>query len=68
MLTADDIRAKRRLTGLSRERMSKRLGYSPESLHDWERRDKKRRPMPPSVEVRFLAIVDAAVSDLRNAA
>ena len=52
-LSAEDIRETRREMGLTRKELGKLLGYSVHSLHNWERRDKARRPMPPHVEIAF---------------
>jgi DNA-binding transcriptional regulator YiaG len=62
-LSGMEVFTLRKKSGFTRAEMAKKLEYSDESLHDWERRDKKHRPMPPNVEVRFLMIVNGIIAE-----
>lgn len=70
-LSAQEIRAIRDEAGYTRRELAHELGYSIESVKDWERTDKKRRPMPREVEARFLTLCNprrAAYMTLRTQA
>jgi DNA-binding transcriptional regulator YiaG len=62
-LSGMEVFTLRKKAGFTRAEMAEKIKYSDESLHDWERRDKKHRPMPPNVEVRFLTIVNGIIAE-----